>query len=67
MVARHPAAHMLHVTHPPPLPLFSSFFQVFLGASVLGSIMAARDEFWMTRKEYEEMGIDALVAKKCSY
>lgn len=30
---------------------------VFLGASVLGDIMASRDEFWMTKDDYKESGL----------
>lgn len=37
---------------------------VFLGASVLGNIMRERDEFWMTKAEYEEEGVRIL--RKCS-
>ncbi|ESO90080.1 hypothetical protein LOTGIDRAFT_218116 [Lottia gigantea] len=33
---------------------------VFLGGSVLSDIMKDRDEFWMTRQEYEEQGIRVL-------
>ena len=29
---------------------------VFLGGSVLGDLMATRDEFWVTKQEYEEQG-----------
>ena len=36
---------------------------VFLGGAVLADIMKDRDEFWITKKEWEEMGPAAL--KKC--
>ena len=32
---------------------------VFLGASVLGDIMAERADFWLDKEEYEELGGDA--------
>jgi actin-related protein 2 len=36
---------------------------VFLGASVLADIMAPRDDFWITRREYEEGGAERALAK----
>ncbi len=36
---------------------------VFLGASVLGDIMASRSEFWITKKMYEEEGAARLVER----
>ena len=33
---------------------------VFLGGAVLASIMAEKESFWMTRKEYDEIGKDVL-------
>jgi len=36
---------------------------VFLGGSVLADIMRERAEFWMTKAEYEENGIDRTLAK----
>eukprot|EP00966_Prymnesium_polylepis_P055794 1290528-Prymnesium_polylepis.2 len=33
---------------------------------VLAEIMKDKETFWMSRKEYDEMGIDALLAMKCS-
>jgi len=39
---------------------------VFLGGAVLAEIMKDKETFWMSRKEYDEMGIDALLAMKCS-
>jgi len=30
---------------------------VFLGGAVLADIMKDKEEFWMTRKEYQEKGI----------
>jgi len=39
---------------------------VYLGGSVLADIMKDKEAYWMSRKEYEEMGIDQLLATKCS-
>mmetsp|Transcript_49695 Transcript_49695/g.107649 ORF Transcript_49695/g.107649 Transcript_49695/m.107649 type:complete len:388 (+) Transcript_49695:160-1323(+) len=36
---------------------------VFLGGSVLADIMKDKEAFWITREEYLEKGIDAVVAK----
>ncbi|KAH8060630.1 hypothetical protein JL722_4742 [Aureococcus anophagefferens] len=36
---------------------------VFLGGSVLADIMRERAEFWMTKAEYDENGIDRTLAK----
>ena len=36
---------------------------VFLGGSVLAELMNDNVEFWTTKKEYDEMGIDYLMAK----
>lgn len=36
---------------------------VFLGASVLGDIMAHRDEFWISKAQYEEEGAARLVER----
>ncbi len=36
---------------------------VFLGGAVLADIMKDKDSFWMTKKEYDEVGVDIL--KKC--
>jgi len=33
---------------------------VFLGGAVLAEIMKDRDEFWMTRAEYQEQGIGVM-------
>jgi len=33
---------------------------VFLGGAVLAEIMKDRDEFWMSRAEYEEQGIGVM-------
>ena len=33
---------------------------VFLGGAVLADIMKDKDDFWMTRKEYEEKGLKCL-------
>jgi actin-related protein 2 len=37
---------------------------VFNGASILGDLMRDRDEFWMSKKEYEEEGVNVL--RKCA-
>ncbi|GBG34047.1 Actin-like protein, putative [Hondaea fermentalgiana] len=36
---------------------------VYLGASVLGDLMRDRDEFWITRSEYDEKGINRCLEK----
>jgi actin-related protein 2 len=36
---------------------------VFLGGSVLADIMKDRSEFWMTKAEYEEQGLRAVMKK----
>jgi actin-related protein 2 len=36
---------------------------VFLGGSVLADIMKDRQEFWMTKKEYDEQGLRGVLAK----
>lgn len=36
---------------------------VFLGASVLGDLMRHRNEFWISKSEYEEQGIARVVEK----
>ena len=33
---------------------------VFLGGSVLADIMKDREEFWMTKQEYDEVGLKCL-------
>ncbi len=33
---------------------------VFLGGAVLGEIMKPRDNFWITKAEWEEQGVKAL-------
>ena len=33
---------------------------VFLGGSVLADIMKDKDDFWMMRSEYKEMGVRVL-------
>lgn len=35
---------------------------VFLGGSVLADIMKERSEFWMSKADYQEMGIKKLLA-----
>ena len=39
---------------------------VYLGGSVLADIMKDKEAYWMSRKEYQEMGIEKLLAAKCS-
>jgi actin-related protein 2 len=36
---------------------------VYLGASVLGDLMRDRTDFWVSKQEYEEKGIDAVLKK----
>lgn len=48
----------LHIEDPPRRK-----HMVFLGASVLGDIMSSRDEYWLKKSEYEEMGAERLLAK----
>jgi len=36
---------------------------VFLGASVLGDLMRDRTDFWVSKQEYDEKGIDAALKK----
>jgi len=36
---------------------------VYLGASVLGDLMRDRNDFWILKKDYDEMGIDRVLAK----
>lgn len=33
---------------------------VFMGGAVLANVMKDRDDFWMSKKEYEENGINVL-------
>lgn len=33
---------------------------VFIGGAVLAEVMKDRDEFWLSRKEYEEQGLKIL-------
>ena len=35
---------------------------VFLGGSVLADIMKERDEFWMSKSSYDELGIKKLLS-----
>ena len=39
---------------------------VYLGGSVLADIMKDKEQFWMTRAEYQEQGIEKLLASKCA-
>jgi actin-related protein len=36
---------------------------VFLGGSVLADIMKDKEAFWMSRAEYDEKGVDAVLSK----
>ena len=36
---------------------------VFLGGAVLADIMKAREEFWVTREEWQEQGPERALAK----
>ena len=36
---------------------------VFLGGSVLADIMKDKEAFWMTKAEYEEKGVEAVLTK----
>ena len=36
---------------------------VYLGASVLGDLMRDRNDFWVTKQEYDEKGIDHVLKK----
>ena len=36
------------------------FVQVFIGGAVLADVMKDRDDFWMSRAEYEEVGLGVL-------
>lgn len=36
---------------------------VFLGGAVLAEIMKDKEDFWMTRKEYQEQGLERVLAK----
>jgi len=53
-----PQKFRLHIEDPPRRK-----HMVFLGGSVLGDIMATRDDFWMWRKDYEELGVDRLYSR----
>jgi len=39
---------------------------VYLGGSVLADIMKDKEQFWMSRSEYQELGIEKLLAAKCA-
>jgi len=39
---------------------------VYLGGSVLADIMKDKEQFWMSRAEYQELGIEKLLAQKCA-
>jgi len=39
---------------------------VYLGGSVLADIMKDKDAYWMSRAEYDEMGVEKLLAAKTS-
>ena len=36
---------------------------VFLGGSVLADVMKGRDEFWISKRDYEEMGVERALEK----
>ena len=36
---------------------------VFLGGSVLADVMKAREEFWISKSDYEELGVERALAK----
>jgi actin-related protein 2 len=36
---------------------------VFLGGAVLADIMNAREQFWMTKAEYDEVGLHRILQK----
>jgi len=36
---------------------------VFLGGAVLADIMKDKEDFWVTKKEYQELGITRAIAK----
>jgi len=38
-------------------------YSVFVGGSVLANIMKDNDKFWVTKREYEELGIEKAVRK----
>lgn len=35
---------------------------VFLGGSILADLMKNRDEFWVTKADYEEMGVEMILS-----
>lgn len=37
---------------------------VFLGGSILADLMKTRDEFWVTKGDYEEIGVERLSSLK---
>lgn len=37
---------------------------VFIGGAVLADVMKDKEQFWLTRQQYEEMGIDRLMENK---
>lgn len=36
---------------------------VFLGGSVLADVMKAREEFWISKAEYDELGVTRALEK----
>ena len=36
---------------------------VFLGGAVLAEIMKDKEDFWVTKREYDEMGVSRALAK----
>ena len=39
---------------------------VFLGGAVLSDIYKDRDEWWISKQEYEEEGVKRCIQKKCT-
>ena len=37
---------------------------VFIGGAVLADVMKDKPQFWLTKQQYEEMGIDRLMQSK---
>ena len=37
---------------------------VFIGGAVLADVMKDKPQFWLTKQQYEEMGIDRLMQTK---
>jgi actin-related protein 2 len=37
---------------------------VFIGGAVLADVMKDKPQFWLSKQQYEEMGIDKLLSSK---